>query len=185
MNSGRLFWILSVFILLAQTQKSVEKVFSHSFDFGTKEYPHMIQHTYGATVIQKNFVKLVPPVPFRAGELATGIKNFVDEFRADVTFEIKSTPQNQPYGFAMWYLNAVKPVNDRKGNLFGIKGDYSGLGIFLYKSVDGNWLLHGHFNRGMDEYRITNDKVNEDNACSILGGVENAVRTIRYDFYDL
>eukprot|EP00343_Euplotes_focardii_P005168 CAMPEP_0205811800 /NCGR_PEP_ID=MMETSP0205-20121125/16080_1 /ASSEMBLY_ACC=CAM_ASM_000278 /TAXON_ID=36767 /ORGANISM="Euplotes focardii, Strain TN1" /LENGTH=409 /DNA_ID=CAMNT_0053091493 /DNA_START=125 /DNA_END=1351 /DNA_ORIENTATION=+ len=110
-----------------------------------------------------------------------GIKNFADDFKADLTFQVKSGRTNAPYGFGIWYLNAMKAVSDRKGNLFGIKGDYSGLGIFVYKELSGEWVIHGYFNRGMDEYRITSDKINEDNACTINGDVENAIRTIRLD----
>lgn len=173
------FWIFSIFCISVNTEENQTLSQAHSFDFGRKHYPHIIYHTEGATVILKNFIKLVPPVPFRAGELVSGVKNFLDSFRADITFQVKSTKNNLSYGFAVWYLNALKTVQDRKGNLFGIKGDYSGLGIFIYRDLEGNWIIHGNFNRGMDEYRITSENINKDNACTILGDVENVVRSIR------
>ncbi|CAI2365523.1 unnamed protein product [Moneuplotes crassus] len=176
----QLFFLLC--LVLANCQDQGTKILSHSFDFPKKEYPHLIHNTYGASIISKNFIKLVPAVPFRAGEVVTGVKSFIDDFRADIEFEIISSPTNNPYGFGIWYLNALKEVNDRKGSLFGLKGDFSGLGIFVFKNTNGGqWIVHGLFNRGMEEQYIDESKINENNACSILGSVENTVRTIRLE----
>ena len=112
-----------------------------------------------------------------------GVKNFARDFQADLSFQIKSSRKNLSYGFAIWYIYSMREVKDRKGNLFGIKGDYSGLGIFIYRDLDGNWIIHGNFNRGMEEYRITSEKIQEHNAWTIIGDVENTIRGLRYSIF--
>lgn len=133
--------------------------------------------TDGAAVISKRFVKLVPPVAYRAGEIVLRQKIRTQKFSADISFKISSS--KEPYGLGIWYINSKKPLKDSKGSLFGFKGDYAGLGIFVYKDVNGNWIIHGNINKGMQEYQLTPESVSNDNACTILGNVQDTARTIR------
>jgi hypothetical protein len=174
-----IIWILSCLLAYSAAQDFEEYMPMYSFDYQNKEYPNLFFRTDGTSVISKNFVKLVPAVPFRAGELISAAKLKMKKFKMDINFVLKSSRINQPYGFAIWYLNAKKDLKDKKGNLFGFKPDYAGLGIFIYKDISGNWIVHGNYNNGMKEYQITDDKINERNACTILGDVQNIPRTLR------
>ena len=92
---------------------------------------------------------------------------------------MKDSKTNESSGFAIWYINSQKPLQETKGNLFGFKGDYAGLGIFVFKDQQGNWVVHGNFNRGMQEYRIQPENLSDLNACTIVGDAVNVVRGIR------
>jgi hypothetical protein len=49
----------------------------------------------------------------------------------------------------------------------------------VFKDEKGNWIVHGKFNRGMQEYRISQESLSDLNACTIVGDAVNAVRGIR------
>lgn len=149
-----------------------------SFDFATNNYPKSSWITEGAAVVHKNSITLVPPVVGRAGEIKVKRKIRSQSIQVDLTFIITSAMNNN-YGFAIWYINSNKPISDSKGSLFGFKGDYSGLGIFVMKDSQDNWVVHGNTNRGMQEYKISQDKLNAQNTCAIYGAVENVPRTIK------
>jgi len=150
-----------------------------SFDFAESKYPHKAWKTTGTAVFCKNYAKLIPAVPYRAGELIMRQKLRSMDIQVDVQFTVKSDGETAPFGFAMWYINSQKPIKDSKGNLFGFKGDYSGLGIFFYRDQGGNWVIHANLNRGMEEYQLSPDTINDSNACGIDGNIENVKRSIR------
>ena len=150
-----------------------------SFDYTENVYPRWSYKTDGAAVISKNFIKLIPPVANRAGEIILRKKLRSQSFQADVNFKILSSQNNNPYGFAIWFINSEKPIKDSKGSLFGFKGDYSGLGVFVMKHTSGSWIIHANQNSGMEEYKISENAINENNGCTILGPVENFARTVR------
>lgn len=153
-----------------------------SFDFKDKKYPHYSYITEGASVISKNFIKLIPAVPYRAGEVILRKKIRTLKMQVDIDFTILTAPNipnSEPYGFAMWYINSKKPIKDSKGSLFGFKGDYSGLGVFIFNDLHGNMVLHGHVNRGMEEYALRPEGISNKNACTILGNIRNVPRAIR------
>ena len=52
----------------------------------------------------------------------------------------------------MWYLKVPSIFkSENPGTLFGMRPDFNGFGIFIFKSGNGiDWNVMGVFNRGMD-----------------------------------
>jgi hypothetical protein len=50
-------------------------------------------------------------------------------------------------GFAIWYLNSV-PTEADMNTAFGFRGDYNGLGLYVFKHK-GKWRILSIYNQGL------------------------------------
>ena len=101
-------WALAMLIVTCYSAAFMKLLKTFSFDYADQMFPRWSYKTDGAAVVSRSFIKLIPPVVNRAGEVLLRKKLRSQSFQIDVTFTIKATNNNNPFGFALWYINSEK-----------------------------------------------------------------------------
>jgi hypothetical protein len=122
----------------------------------------------GATVMTKNFIRLVPAAQSRAGWLWNDYPLESKDWEVEVAFRVQSKPHFGGDGFAFWVISGDHDPSYHfepdylNGAMFGLRDDFKGIGVifdtydndgkrdnpavFVVSNEEGRFGVHDHDN---------------------------------------
>ena len=133
--------------------------------------------------------KLIPEVPARFGAVQLSKRINADrKFAVDVEFTLRSDP-DKSHGFVIMLSAEPAAFPEDFHPATGIRPDYKGLGIFIYRSeTKGRWFIVSLQNNGLVSIVRTRDLdslISQKNSCDfeMMSGARSGVRVkILYDY---
>ena len=111
----------------------------------------MAYDTYSAAVQVHHKIKLIPDVKERYGAIVLNKPILSDrKFGADVEFTMQSNVDSS-HGFVIMLQADPPSYPDDFDPIIGVRPDYKGLGVFVYRSERRNqWYIMAIQNKGLD-----------------------------------